>query len=252
LSSYVHGHYGDLDPVEDEQGDAMPGGISTLFKVGMELVGEIAQGPMIDIGCSAGRSAFTLAEQTDDLVLGVDLNFSMLKTALDVLNTGSVSYPRRSVGMVYDRREFCVNFANRDRIDFWVCDALMLPFSSASFAFASSMNLLDCVSSPHSHLESLERILLDNGKVMIASPYDWSSSATAPEAWIGGHSQRSDNKGRSEAHIKDLFKGGNNPARIEGLKLIGEKECEPWAVRLHERSVMKYQVHLLAAEKESL
>ncbi len=251
LSSYVHGHYGDLDPLEDKQDDAIPGGIATLFRTGMELIGEIPQGPMIDIGCSAGRSTFALAEQRNDLVLGVDLNFSMLKTALDVLNTGSISYPRRRVGMVFDRREFCVNFKNRDCVDFWVCDALALPFSSRSFSLASSLNLIDCVSSPHAHLESIERILLDNGKVMIASPYDWSSSATSVESWIGGHSQRSDNQGRSEAHIKDLFKDGNNPARINGLKLIAEKDSEPWTVRLHERSVMKYQVHLLAAEKES-
>ncbi len=250
LSSYVHGHYGDLDPVEDKEDDAMPGGIATLLRGGLELVEEIPPGPAIDIGCSVGRSTFALAEKTDDLVLGVDLNFSMLRTAWDVLNTGSVSYPRRRVGMVFDRREFCVNFSNRDRVDFWACDALTLPFTGSSFAFASSLNLIDCVSSPHEHLTSLERVLSDYGKVLIASPYDWSSSATAVEAWIGGHSQRSEKRGESEAHIRDLFKDGSNPARVEGLKLIAEKDAEPWAVRLHERSVMKYQVHLLAAQKE--
>lgn len=251
LSSYVYGHYGDLDPVEDPNSEAMPGAIANLIKTGLDLVGEIAEGPVIDIGCAVGRSSFLLAEKTEDIVLGVDLNFSMLKTASDVLSTGSVSYPRRRVGMVYDRREFCVNFANRDRIDFWVCDALSLPFSSASFSFASSMNLIDCVSSPYEHLINLERILLNRGKALLATPYDWSSSATAPEAWIGGHSQRSEQKGESEAHIRDLLKEGNNPSRVNGLKLLAEKEEEPWAVRLHERSVMKYLVHLLGVQKES-
>ena len=250
LSTYVHGHYGDLDPVEDKEDGSIPGGIGALLESGLGLVGEIPQGPMIDIGCSAGRSTFILAEKTDDLVLGVDLNFSMLRTALDVLNTGSVSYPKRRVGTVFDRREFCVNFSNRDRVDFWVCDALKLPFSARSFAFASSLNLIDCVSSPYEHLMSLERVLLDCGKFLMSSPYDWSSSATAVESWIGGHSQRSNNKGRSEAHIRDLLKGGSNVARIDGLKLIAEKEDEPWAVRLHDRSVMKYLVHLLAVQKE--
>ncbi len=250
LSTYVHGHYGDLDPLEDNEDDSIPGGISTLLKSGLELVGEIPQGPLIDIGCSAGRSTFILAEKADDLVLGVDLNFSMLRTALDVLNKGSVSYPKRRVGTVYDRREFCVNFSNRDRVDFWVCDALKLPFSAGSFAFSSSLNLIDCVASPYEHLLSLERVLLDRGKILMSSPYDWSSSATAVEAWIGGHSQRSDKRGASEAHIRDLFKGGSNSASIAGLKLIAEKESEPWSVRLHDRSVMKYLVHLLVAQKE--
>ena len=153
--------------------------------------------------------------------------------------------------MVYDRREFCADFANRDRIDFWVCDALALPFPNSSFSFVSSMNLIDCVSSPHEHLVNLERILMNQGKALLATPYDWASSATAPEAWIGGHSQRSEKQGKSEEHIKDLFKDGNSSARIANLKLMGEKEGEPWTVRLHERSVMKYLVHLLAVQKES-
>ncbi len=251
LSSYVYGHYGDLDPVEDPSGDAIPGAIKPLLENGLDLVGEISNGPIIDVGCSVGRSSFLLAEKTDDIVLGVDLNFSMLKVALDLLTTGSASYPRRRVGMVYDRREFCVNFANRDRIDFWVCDALTLPFPNASFSFVSSMNLIDCVSSPHEHLVNLDRILRDYGKALLGTPYDWAASATAPESWIGGHSQRSEKQGKSEEHIRDLFKDGNSPARINGLKLIAEKEEEPWTVRLHERSVMKYLVHLLAIQKEN-
>ena len=251
LSSYVYGHYGDLDPLEDSNIDAIPGVIKFLLQNGLDLIGKINQGPIIDVGCSAGRSSFVLAEKTTDIVLGVDLNFSMLKVASDLLTKGIASYPRRRVGLVYDRRELCIKFDNKDRVDFWVCDALALPFSNSSFSFVSSINLIDCVSAPYEHLVNLERILSNEGKALLATPYDWASSATSPEAWIGGHSQRSERQGKSEEHIKDLFKDGKNPSRIDGLKLIAEKEAEPWNVRLHERSVMKYLVHLLAVQKEN-
>ena len=80
--------------------------------------------------------------------LGIDLNFAMLRLASEVLRTGRVSYPRRRVGVVYDRREFPARFANAESVDFWACDAAALPFPAGTFSLAVNMNVLDCVSSP--------------------------------------------------------------------------------------------------------
>ena len=40
---------------------------------------------------------------------------------------GRVSYPRRRVGMVFDRRTHPVQVADPERVDFWAADAMALP-----------------------------------------------------------------------------------------------------------------------------
>ena len=99
----------------------------------------------LDLGCSVGRTSFELAKRSDGLVLGVDLHLPMLRLARRVLETGTVSYARRRVGIVYDRRDFDVAFDDADRVDFWACDAMALPFRDAGFGHAMALNVLDCV-----------------------------------------------------------------------------------------------------------
>src|SRR5260370_11265467 len=156
-------------------------------------------GPVIDAGCSVGRSSFALAERADGLVLGVDLNFAMLRLASEVLRLGTVCYPRRRVGLVYERREFPARFARSENVDFWACDVSALPFPPGTFGLAVSMNVLDCVSGPRELLVSLGRVLKTGGKAVLTCPYDWSSSATPVEGWLGGHSQQSPPPGSRQA-----------------------------------------------------
>jgi SAM-dependent methyltransferase len=249
LSSYAWDHYGDLDPNE-AAGEPRPGSMLETLHAGRELAGALPSGPILDVGCGVGRSTFDLAEQSGELVLGVDLNFPMLRLASEALRTGVVRYPRRSGGVVYRRREFPVKFANAQRVDFWACDATALPFPAATFAFASNMNLLDCLYSPHEFLLSLANVLAPGGKTVIACPYDWSPNATALEAWLGGHSQRSPIAGSSETVLRTLLTPGAHPSSINTLVLTGERDGLPWHVRLHDRSTMRYTLHMVAATRQ--
>jgi SAM-dependent methyltransferase len=210
--------------------------------------GSQVDGPVIDIGCSVGRTSFALAEAFDGIVLGIDLNFDMLRTASQVLHQGAVRYPRRRVGIVFDRREFPATFKKAHNVDFWACDATALPFTAGIFSLAASFNVLDCVSSPYDNLCSLARVLMPGGSAIISTPYDWSSSATPVESWLGGHSQRSESRGSSEALLRDLL-SGKHPQAIEGLKVVSEAEGIPWAVRVHDRSSMHYRVHMVVIRK---
>jgi len=248
LSSYAWDHYGNLDP-QETAGDPRPGSILSNLETGCQLANPVPPGPVIDIGCSVGRGSFALAERGQELVLGVDLNFAMLRLASEVLRHGAVRYPRRRSGVIYDRREFPVRFANQDNVDFWACDAAALPFAAETFSLALNMNVLDCVYAPRESLASLARILKPGGKAVIASPYDWSPAATPLEAWLGGHSQRSPLAGSCEAVLRTLLTPGANPGSITGLKLTAEREHVPWHVRLHERSTMTYRLHLIVATK---
>jgi len=252
LSSYTWDNYADLDENEPEyvssESHVKPGGVKRCLLKGLELIGHKVAEPIIDLGCSVGRSSFELAEHTDQLVLGIDNNFSMLRLAQQILNKQTVSYPRRRVGIVYDRREFKVNFKSANKVDFWACDALSLPFSPNTFGLSVGLQVLDSVPSPHDLLESISCLLRPGGSAILASPYDWSPAVTPIEAWIGGHSQRGENKGASEPLLKSLLTPGAHPQSIKGLKFKNEVTDFPWHTRIHNRGSMMYQVHIFTAD----
>ncbi|MCP4657033.1 MAG: methyltransferase domain-containing protein [bacterium] len=249
LSTYAQGHYGDLDP-DPEAGERDAGSIVELLERAVSLAGDLPRGPVIDVGCAVGRTSFMLAEQRDQLVLGVDLDFSMLRLATRVLHDGLVRYPRRRVGVVYDRREWAVDFPRRENVDFWACDATALPFPAASFAAAASLNVIDCVSSPRDSLLALAGVMVPGGKALIATPYDWSAAATPIEAWLGGHSQRGAGRGASAPVLVALLTPGAHPAAVPGLEIIAEEPALAWRVRMHERATVEYRVHLVIARAQ--
>jgi SAM-dependent methyltransferase len=248
LSYYAWDHYADRDPGE-APGELQPGATARLLQRGLELLPATPTGPILDIGCSVGRTSFALAEHFQQTVFGIDLNHAMLRLAARVLHHGQVRYPRRRVGLVYDRREFPVEFASKERADFWACDALALPFADASFALVVCLNVLDSIASPLELLRSLARVLQPGGLALLACPYDWSPAATPVEAWLGGHSQRGPHRGASEPLLRGLLTPGGHPEAIAGLRIVAELDDLPWQVRLHDRAAMTYRVHLVAVQK---
>ncbi len=249
LSTYAWDAYADLDPDEasDVADRSAPGAVVRCLDAGLKLLPDSVAAPVLDVGCAVGRTTFELGARADGLVLGVDVNFSMLRLASRVLHAGSVRYPRRRVGVVYDRREFDVPFGGADNVDFWVCDALAPPFADATFGLAVGLNVLDCVTSPHGFLTSIGRQLGADGQLLVSTPYDWSQATTPVEAWVGGHSQRGPGAGASEPLLRSLLTPGAHPQSLDGLRITGEIENFPWHARMHERSHVTYSVHVLAA-----
>lgn len=250
ISAYAWDHYGDCDPIETSaSAEAAPGSIARTLREGLKTAQPLLPGPMIDLGCSVGRTSFELSEHRDELVLGVDLNFSMLQVASQVLRTGRVCYPRRRVGIVYDRREFPYRSSRPQNIDFWACDLMALPLAQSSFSLAIALNVLDCVPAPAEFLHESCSLLKPGGKLLLTTPFDWSPSATSVEAWLGGHSQRGVENGMSEAFLRRLFEAGN-PNCLSAMRILIEQPSIPWHVRLHDRASMSYQMNLLVAEKQ--
>ncbi len=253
LSSYGWCHYGDLNP---ENNDPNAGSTLQAFLVMEEQLNRFLSdnsikpdddGVAIDLGCSVGRNSFEIASRTNRLTLGVDLNFSMLRMATQILRKGSVQYPQRKGGVVYDDIEFHVDFERADLVDFWACDATRLPFADETFSRCNCMNTLDSVTSPYALLQSIARILSVNGLATLACPYDWSSSVTAIESWIGGHSQRADHKGQSDEIMRQLLTSPDQG--FPSIRLVTEKDNIPWVVRIHDRSQMHYSLHGVTIEK---
>ena len=120
-STYGWDGYGDLDPAPDD-GDLPPGAARRCLARLLELAGPgVPGGPVLDLGCAAGRTSFALAKACPDaLVLGADMHLGLLRLARRAAG-GEVSYPRRRIGLVYDRRRYAVALEGSERVDFWAC-----------------------------------------------------------------------------------------------------------------------------------
>jgi SAM-dependent methyltransferase len=263
-STYGWDGYGDLDPAENSCSDDLrPGAARRCLARLLELApgtGEARR--VLDLGCAVGRTSFDLADaHPQALVLGIDIHLGLLRLA-QAAARGSVNYPRRRIGLVYDRRRFPVAFAGAARVDFWACDALALPFAPAAAQLCLALNLLDCVPDPRRLLQGMADAVAPGGHILLATPYDWSTRATPLEAWLGGHSQRAAHGGAGEAFLHalvgdtpdaDPFLADPRPAdpahAIAGLVRIGEQAEWPWATRLHARSAVHYRTHLLALRR---
>ena len=246
LSHYAADHYGDLDPAPCP-GTPVSSPIAGLVHAALDAVGpgmaaaDGAQLRVADLGCGVGRGSFALAARTGGLVVGVDLNLSMLQLASRALRRGMARYPVRRVGMAYTWREHPVPLAGAARVDFWMADAHDLPFADQRFDLVTSLNLIDCLGDPARHLAELDRLLVTDGRLALATPYDWSANATAAGGWIGGHSQRAADGGAAEPRARALFGGPHMPR----VRLSAEVHGLPWQLRVHDRSTMHYQTHLL-------
>lgn len=248
LSTYGRSHWGDFDR---ERVPPLEGRITHLLDAALALLPEPPRGAWLDVGCSVGRTTFELAARTGDLALGVDLSFAALRTARRVATEGRARYPARRGGILYDRRDVAVDHPARDRVDFWLCDATALALPDARFAGVSSLNVLDCVPSPLGHLLELGRVLAPGAPALIATPFDWSTSATAVEGWIGGHTQRAPHGGSSTAELRRILSPDDQAGVNTGLAITAERSDVPWHVFVHDRATMAYTAHVVAAHKRA-
>lgn len=249
LSTYAWDHYGDKAPADEFPNQQVkPGSAVNCLNAGLSLLDKQSQAPMLDIGCATGRSTFEVAEKFNGLTLGIDLNFSLLRTAQKVLQTGTITFPLKTVGIIYEHHRYEVELDNKQLVDFWACDALALPFVNKSFQFISALNVLDTVNSPIKFLNSINSALGGGGNALLATPYDWSPPVPV-QNWLGGHSQRGTEKGISEKLLRKLLTPDESEHAIGELKLIGEIEHHPWHVRIHNRRTASYDTHIIACSK---
>ncbi len=241
LSQYAWDHWGEFDPLERER-DPAPGSIARVLEALWSEVGALPDGPLLEIGASAGRASFELAARTGRVTLGVDLHQGKLRLAQSILRDARVRYARRRVGVVYERREFVVPTPSAELVDFWSVDAAQAPFADGSFAGIVALNVLDSTHAPLELLRSCSRLLAPGGVLLLACPYDWSTSAAPLEHWLGGHSQRGPNAGASEPVLRSML-GWSGDEALAQLALEREFDALEWNVRLHERSVMRYRLH---------
>lgn len=251
VNGYAWDHYAAHDPQEPAASAALSGAAGRCLQAGLEALKKLPEGPLLDLGCATGGASFALAQVLGGtrLVVGLDASMPMLRIAQRVLQRGEVSYPRRRVGMVYDRRTFSHRPEGQERVDFWLADASTPPFASGTFAAVAALNLLDCLPDPPHLLAQIERLLQPGGGAVLTCPYDWSANATPAEYWLGGHSQRGEHGGAAEPMVRRLLTPGGHERSVKTLTLEAEIENHPWQVRVHDRALMTYSTHLLALRR---
>ena len=236
LSLYAGTHFADWT----QDGGAAQ--VPTILNAGWGSLPQI-EGPAIDLGTSVGRGAWELAARRVGPVVGVDLNFSMLRLGQQLLLEGSATFPRRRIGLVFDPVEVTLPEAMvSDRVDLWAMDCMALPFRPGQFGMATALNLVDCIPGPTDMIVETARVLAEGAGALFTTPYDWSPAATDPVGWMGGHSQRGPTKGDGEAILTATLDN-------YGLTPLAESHDIPWALTVHARSVMHYALHMVACQR---
>jgi SAM-dependent methyltransferase len=243
LSSYGLSHWGDVAPALDGGGGLVP-----VIGAALELAGEV-RGRWLDLGCSLGRASFELAARTRAPVLGLDINLGMLRAARRIAIDGRLRHPLRKVGVVYTRREAGLDHAERARVDFWYADATALPFAGAIADGALSLNILDAVQWPLTHLHELALVLVPGGRGIVASPYDWTLPVTPLEGWLGGHSQRGPLAGSSAAELRRILAREHRPTGAPALFIDAERDDVLWSTPMHERARVEYRLDMVRVRR---
>lgn len=242
LSCYAWDHYGDGTDSGDRE-DARPGGIVSLLERTLSRCTEPLAGPILDVGCSVGRSSFELARRCETSVVGLDLNVGMLRLAREVAETGRVRYLCRRSGHTYAACDFAAPDVEGLDVSFVLADALAIPFADATFRSVVALNVLDCVRSAGVLLENLSRVLTPGGTLVITTPFDWQPGSTPESEWLGSRDGEND--------PAQAFRGLVEHVTEARLAIMAEEPAIPWRVRLHDRSVMEYQTHLFLIRKNA-
>lgn len=243
LSTYVFDHYGEFFPVNAPGRGRTPprSGVVRCLGEAMRLAGEIGPGPILDVGCSVGRSTMELAS-LGRVALGLDAGVGMLRLAQRLMRTGRGAAAIRRTGLVYDHVEWSVPPVPAGA-DYWCGDAACLPFRAGAFGAVVALNVLDCLSQPAGALLAWARLLPPGGKLLLATPFDWSPAATPVDAWLGGHSQRGPEHGSCEAALRRHLAWA-------GFDILGESDMS-WGVRLHDRATTVYDTFVVAAVRNT-
>lgn len=226
LSIYLDAHWGDrAKPPPDG-----PGAGHALAPF-VEKVADRARmrvGAAVELGCSAGRILAELADGAD-VVVGLDLQFGMLRRAKKLLAGERIAYNRRVAGRHYAIAEAQGRRAN---VSLVCADALDPPLVPGAFDRVVALNVLDSVARPRQLLEVIAALCKVGGEVILSSPYNWQSNIVEEGERIGGADP-------AAALVAWL-----------GSRFVVEDEAElPWTLRRDARSAVSYRVHYVRARR---
>jgi len=177
VSSYLWSHYGDILP--DEQA-------SKAYDQWGQLM-HPHWGMCLDIGSAVGRFAIEMAQKCN-FVLGLDNSMAFIQAARELMLHGHKTLHLPDEGrLTVDAHLKLPTAWNRDNVEFIVADAQALPVRSKYFSSAASLNMVDKVPHPLTHLTESNRILASSdAQFLLSDPFSWSQEAAREQDWLGG------------------------------------------------------------------
>ena len=221
VSSYLWSHFSEL--LEDEQA-------SQAYATWAGLIAP-QSGVALDAGGAVGRFTFEMSTKCD-FAVGIDTSQAFIRAARQLMRERSMVVPLKEEGLL--RREAVIRLPDdwrSDRVEFVVANALALPFRRKSFNIFSSLNLVDKVPSPITHLEEMNRVTRDKeAQFMLSDPFSWSTEAAPMEAWLGGKIE-GPFAGRGLANVATLLSEGRE--RLAPAWQVGAPGHVWWKIRTH-------------------
>ena len=221
LSSYLWSHFGDL--LQDEQA-------SDAYRVWADLMQPHA-GACLDTGSATGRFSFEMAQKCD-FVVGIDNSVSFIRASRQLMAHRGAALLLPEEGLL--KRQVTLSFPEdwkTQNTEFVVGDAQAMPFRSGLFSSVSSLNVVDKVPKPLTHLNEINRLArAKDAQFLFSDPFSWSTEVTGPENWLGGTSDGVFS-GRGKENIITLLEG-----KMGAL-------APPWQVERHGHIWWKIRTH---------
>ncbi|HOP46913.1 MAG TPA: methyltransferase domain-containing protein [Desulfobacteraceae bacterium] len=177
VSSYIWSHFSDIMK-EESASDAY-----------LKWAGLIRphSGMALDTGCAVGRFTFEISRLCD-FVIGIDNSHAFIKTARELMINRKMNVSLKQEGCIHRNALLSLPETwNKEKTEFILGDAQMLPFKKNSFASFCSLNLVDKLSKPLSHLKEMNRITCrKDAQFLLSDPFSWSTDVAEIEDWLGG------------------------------------------------------------------
>lgn len=188
----------------------------------------------LDVGCNMGRTSFELSKEFEE-VIGIDFSARFFHLVVGLNQNGVLNYMVRSEGQLNDYKTVELEnfefYPYKERVTFYqqpdVSNIDILKFKDFDLIFAG--NIIENLSNPRDFLSRIDKYLVKNGILVLASTYDWKIELTPLNNWLGGFKQDGENK-QSYEGIKDILE--------EKFEEISEPINEEFVVK---ESKNKYQ-----------
>jgi uncharacterized protein YbaR (Trm112 family) len=197
LSSYLWTHYADIF------GDSHS---SDAYRKWASLV-EGSFPLALEVGCAVGRFGFEISGRCD-FTVGIDLSRPFIRVARRLALERTLEFELIIEGIL---REKCTvslpPYVKSDKVEFLVADALALPFPHGVFPVVASLNVLDKIPRPLSHLQEVNRVAWDRqARFLFSDPFSWSPDNAAEAQWLGGKI-RGEYAGFGRDNVRNLLEG---------------------------------------------
>ncbi len=177
VSSYLWSHYGDL--LGDEQA-------TDAYHQWAGLM-EPHAGLALDLGGAVGRFTFEMSGKCD-LAVGIDRSLAFIQAARRFMQEGELCFTLKDEGLMV--HEVVIRRPVQwqpERVEFIVADAQRLPFAAHTATSVASLNLVDKLPFPATHLAEINRVAATSGsQLLLSDPFSWSTEAAEMDQWLGG------------------------------------------------------------------